>query len=245
MGMEWDIDKNFIDKFFISFIGKKVGVLGHDKCGKSVLFHLIQEKEIKPSNGPTDLPIKSETLKTNFQYKGSKKSILIKKIIDTPGDKERPNTRKKVFRTLDYIIYFIRSDLIVPLNKNIIVTGEMHQDRLSARLALRQDFMNFKAWANDDFLFKKRRQIIVVANHFAHSTDGEIVIPIPDEKTKDFFVPNFLDGEVKQNYSRTFKKIVSEIIGGQLLNDVQFVVGSLASNKLGNQLVISIFHKLI
>lgn len=242
----WDTDKNMVDDLFIPFFGKKIGILGHDNGGKSVLFQLIQSQTIEPSPGSTDKPEQSKTLKINFEYKSVQKSILIKVIIDTPGDKARPYTRKEVFQKQDYIIYLLRSDLVLARNHNIAFTEEMNRARLSVKNCLKQDFSNFQEWAKDDFLFKSKKQLIIVGNHFAQSADQNIVIPVSDERaTEDFFVPNFLDESIKEDYSREFKTIISEIIGTKLLYDVRFVVGSLATNNLGNQLVLSIFHELI
>lgn len=147
MRWEWDTDKNIVDDLSIPFFGKKIGILGHDDGGKTVLTHLIKKKELKPSSGSTDLPEKEKAIKVTFeQRKGSQRSVLIKVMIDTPGDKAKSNTRKKVFKEQDYIIYFVRSDLILAHNSSISPTEEINRQRASAKNSLKQYLSNFQAW---------------------------------------------------------------------------------------------------
>lgn len=144
MKWEWDTDKNTTDDLWICATGKKIGILGHDDGGKSVLFYLIKDRKIRTDLGATDKLEPKRMLKINFKYnKSYQKPILIKEIVDTPGDKERPYPRQKVFKEHDYIIYLLRSDLLLAHNKNIGFTEKMKQQRASLKNSLKQDFSNF------------------------------------------------------------------------------------------------------
>lgn len=233
--MDWSTDKNIFDEIFIFFTGKNIGILGPDTCGKTVFYTLISKRIIEPAT-TTDGRESSKRLNITFKdNNGSRKHLRIKLIFDVGGQRDIYKQKEETFNTQEYIIYFLRSDLVMPPNKEIIAKN-IGKVRKSHELAIKQDFNNMDSWKG------KNRKLIIVGNHFGQHKDGKnVAIPCQGE----CFVPNFLDKHIEDAYKRKFRDILTGMIRINKFKEVKWVVGSLASNQLGNHLALNIFRCLI
>ncbi|MGB7442379.1 MAG: hypothetical protein WA919_15050 [Coleofasciculaceae cyanobacterium] len=233
MVMDWSTDKNILDEMLIFFIGKNIGILGPDASGKSVLYTLILERKIEETSGATDARESSKAINITFKDdKDSKQCLRIKLILDVGGHRLNFNQKKDTFNSQEYIIYLLRSDFVMPNDKQIVERNIKYK----YELAIQQDFYNIDTWEG------KNRKLIIVGNHFGQPKDGKKVkIPYQGES----FVPNFLDKSIKADYQREFRSVVTKMVRLNKFADVKWVVGSLVSEQLGNQLALDIFRCLV
>ena len=237
--MDWSTDKNILDEFIIFFTGKNIGILGPDSCGKTVFYTLILEKKIKETTS-TDTRESSKRLNIAFfDNQGSQKCLRIKLIFDVAGQRDIYKPKEDTFNTQEYIIYFLRSDLVMPPDREIVYRDrDIGKVRKRHELAIKQDFSNMGGWEG------KNRKLIIVGNHFGQQRDGQRVA-IPWQGEGECLVPNFLDEPTKNNYQREFRGILTNMISLNKFSEVKWVVGSFASDRLGNQLALDIFRCLI
>ncbi|WP_414573898.1 ADP-ribosylation factor-like protein [Nostoc sp. CCY 9925] len=241
----WNTNKTWVDYLLINlFLGKTIGILGVDNCGKSVLYNFIFTKKLKHGISSTDTREKTENV--SIQIDNENYKIRLQRIFDVGGQRQLYPLKKLTFTTSDCIIYIVRSDLII--NAEMLVNQcltqkeqeELNDFRRKYKNGLAVDFENFKDWQENipfwekvPFFEKgKPSRIIVVGNHF-----GEI--------GREDTVPNFLDTNLKKDYGRNFRECFNRITGFfDESTEMKWVVGSLVSEKLANQLVLDILKSI-
>ncbi|MBR8840687.1 MAG: hypothetical protein DSM106950_43615 [Stigonema ocellatum SAG 48.90 = DSM 106950] len=239
----WTTEKTWFDSLLIRlFDGVTLGILGIDNSGKSVLCDFILTQDLK--HGVYTSTSTRNEIKI-VQIRKDKKTIRLKHIFDVGGQTDLYNLKKSTFTSSDYIIYVLRSDLIINEEKFVSqCSSQQEQEELNEakrrhRNALAADFEQFKYWRQNIPFWeqKKPSQIIVVGNHFGITDEQDNI----DENS----VPSFLDKKTKSLYTRNFRKCCEEITSySDEKVKIKWVAGSLASSELAKQLVLDIIEEV-
>lgn len=248
--MEWETtsNKSLIDKFQSFCFGKTIGFIGTDDVGKSTLWKYIRKKVVDGKLGSTENvdTTKGLILRIQDNEDSEEKKIRIKIANDAGGQRPYHESREKVFKQSDYIIYVLRSDIF--LDKNLDFKASLknaEKDKRKFTLnAVRNDFKLFHEWK------KKHSLFIIVGNYFgdfSNLSNSEFKnedknIPIYDKYLEKSGVPNFLEIKYKNDYDRVLKQSVSEVVGesNEILRIARWSVGSIVTEKLAQQLALDI-----
>lgn len=224
----WEVEKlNRFNGIGCSFFGKKLGIMGVDDSGKSTLRKLIVDCELDKNVEPTSVLARNRRL--IIKVKNTNQKIAFSYIDDTAGDRDNLKVKKKVYKKVDRVIYFVRSEYIIPLDEFV---DNSKKDRYIA--ALKNDFKHLDEWG--------KKQIIIVANYFGVLPGDDMVNVNPSECK----VPNFSDRNVSRNYKRDFKPKLKKIIdNSEAAKEAKWIVGSLVSGQFANQLVLNILECLM
>lgn len=225
---EWETEKlNRFNGIGCSFWGKKLGIMGVDDSGKSTLRKVLVDCELDKNVEPTSVLERNRRL--IITVKNTNQKIAFSYIDDTAGDRDNLKVKKKVYKKVDYIIYVVRSEYIIPLNE--FVDNSKKEQYIAA---LKNDFEHLDIWG--------KKQIIIVANYFGILPGDDMVNVNPTECR----VPNFSDKNVSRIYKRDFKPKLKEIIkNSEAAKEAKWIVGSLVSGQFANQLILNILKSLM
>ncbi|NEO61575.1 MAG: hypothetical protein F6J98_14505 [Moorea sp. SIO4G2] len=234
MKWEWDTEKlNYSNGTIPWFFGRKLGILGVDDSGKSTLRKLMVDCELVKDVKPTSK--RERHRRVVIKENRANKKIAFSYIDDTAGDRNNYNVKKEVFKKVDYIIYVVRSEYILVVDKfDKFVNKSKKQQYITA---IQHDFKHFDDWG-------KKNNFIIVGNYFGDlrgkGKDMVNVNPI------ECGVPSFSDSDFSNSYLRNFKDRLNTVINNaQIAKNADWIVGSLVSGKFANQLIIDILHKLM
>lgn len=231
MKWEWETDQLNIPSGLIPcLLGKKLGILGVDDSGKSTLRKLLVDCELQKNVRPTTK--RERYRRVVVKRNNTNKKIAFSYIDDTAGDRNNYEVKKEVFKIVGYIIYVVRSEYILTDNKfDKFVDKSKKQQIISA---IQHDFKHLDYWG-------RKKNFIIVGNYFGVLPGKDMV----NVNLAECGVPDFSDSDYSNEYWRKFKVELESITGkAEILKDADWVVGSLVSGKLANQLILNILDKL-